>query len=301
MSLALPAALLLLLVLPGYIFVYTYKGRLRPQNDALVSNASMTASWIIGLLGAIVAHALWVPLCNCLLRRTGQSLRVDMNSVAYLLAGEYKEGFHSAASALTNYPYQVMGYFASLYVVAAALGALSHYLVRTGRWDRRFRSLRFNNKWYYLFSPDVPITGVVVTVTCQHKDQTSLYTGVLESYDFTADGQLELLVLISAARAQLSPNASTTPVFSPIPESDSCSGAEMSTRSTSTTCIRSRSLSPLLRPHLRLQQAPRQTRLCLRFSCRSLSRSATTGRGFYGSIVQGPLRPFHDHRRQRSA
>lgn len=151
MSLALPAALLLLLVLPGYIFVYTYKGRLRPQNDALVSNASMTASWIIGLLGAIVAHALWVPLCNCLLRRTGQSLRVDMNSVAYLLAGEYKEGFHSAASALTNYPYQVMGYFASLYVVAAALGALSHYLVRTGRWDRRFRSLRFNNKWYYLF------------------------------------------------------------------------------------------------------------------------------------------------------
>jgi hypothetical protein len=140
-SLALPAALLLLLVLPGYIFVYTYKGRLRPQNDALVSNASMTASWIIGLLGAIVAHALWVPLGNYLLRRTGQSLRVDMDSVAYLLAGEYKEGFHSAASALTDYPYQVMGYFASLYVVAAALGALSHYLAYSSDREHDFHTM----------------------------------------------------------------------------------------------------------------------------------------------------------------
>jgi hypothetical protein len=74
-SLALPAAILLLLALPGFIFVYAYKGRLRPQNDALVSNASMTLGWIVGLLGAGLAHAIWVPLANYSLTVAGQPIR----------------------------------------------------------------------------------------------------------------------------------------------------------------------------------------------------------------------------------
>jgi hypothetical protein len=215
-SLALPAAILLLLALPGFLFVYAYKGRLRPQNDALVSNASMTLGWIAGLLGAGLAHAIWVPLADACLKVVCKPIRVDLDAVAYLLAGEYKEGFSTAAGAFTHYPYFVLIYFGSLYVTAAGLGALSHHVVRKYRWDRKFRLLKFNNKWYYLFSPEAKITGVVITATCQHKEHTSLYTGVLESYDFTAEGQLELLVLISAARAQLLPSSTIPPVFTPI-------------------------------------------------------------------------------------
>jgi hypothetical protein len=214
-SFALPAVVLLLLALPGFIFFYAYKGSLRPQNDALISNVSMTMGWVLAFLGAIVAHAAWVPLANWCLSLVGSPLQTDVDSVAYLLAGEYKDGFQASAHSFTQHPYAVLIYFASLYTTAGGLGAWLHYLVRKFHWDTRIGFLRFNNQWHYLFSgiPDEPdIDGVLVTVTCKHRDHTCLYAGVLETYDFTSEGQLEKIVLISAARASLTADPSFSPI-----------------------------------------------------------------------------------------
>jgi hypothetical protein len=201
-SFALPAVLLLLLALPGFIFVYAYRGQLRPKNDALVSNASMTLGWVLGLLGAIVAHAAWVPLANEVLRGSS-GLKIDMDSVAYLLAGEYRDHFEEHSRSFTEHADAVLLYFLSLYAAAALLGAISHSLVRRTGLDRKFALLRFNNQWHYLFAEGPNVSAVLVTVSCNHQDHSCLYAGMLHSYDFTSEGELQRIVLTSAARAEL--------------------------------------------------------------------------------------------------
>src|ERR1700691_2640999 len=117
MNIALPAFAFLLLALPGFMAIYTYKGRLRPQNDALVSSTSMTMGWVLSLLVAGAAHAVWVPLANAYSRKLGSGAQVDLDSVLYLLAGEYKDvqAFTAFEHSLTDYPYCVFFYFATLY------------------------------------------------------------------------------------------------------------------------------------------------------------------------------------------
>jgi hypothetical protein len=215
-SFALPAALLLLLALPGFIFIYMYKGRLRAQNTALVSNESMTLGWILGLVGSVVAHAVWVPLSNSVLSEFHFPIAVDTDAVGYLLAGEYKEGFTEHEHPFTQHPYAVLLYFGTLYVAAGVAGALLHHIVRKYDWDRRVGLLRFNNQWHYLFFPDKKYPAAMVTVTCHHRDHTCLYAGILLHYHFTSLGELERLVFIIAARAELS-SATTTPIFTDIP------------------------------------------------------------------------------------
>jgi len=173
--------------------------------------------WVLAFLGAIVAHAAWIPLSNWSLSYLGIPIKADVDAVAYLVAGEYKDGFRTSARSFTQHPYAVLSYFASLYVVAGIAGAGLHRLVRRYHWDNRVGLLRFNNQWHYLFSGSPDVSGVLVTVTCQHSDHTCLYAGILESYDFTGAGQLEKIVMISAGRALLTPTPFPNPVFAPIP------------------------------------------------------------------------------------
>ena len=217
MSFALPAVLLLLLALPGFIFVYAYRGQLRPKNDALVSNASMTVGWVVGLLGAIVAHAIWVPLASGVLHAFGFGLRIDMDSVAYLLSGEYREHFEHHSRSFTEHANAVLLYFLTLYAAAALLGAALHSIVRRTGLDRRFAPLRFNNQWHYLFSEGANESAVLVTVSCKHQDHSCLYAGILHSYDFTSEGELERIMLTSAARASLTAVPAGAPTFVSIP------------------------------------------------------------------------------------
>ena len=215
MSLALPAALLLILALPGFIFVYSYRGSLRPQNDVMVSSESMSLGWILGLIGAVVSHAVWVPLANGILHFSGSDLSADIDSIAYLLAGEYKEGFDTHVQPLIQHPYLALCYFGSLYLVAGLAGTLLHNRVRALDLDRKYAILRFDNPWHYLFFPTADSIAVI-TVTCQHKDYTCLYAGILQSYQCTSSGELDRLVLLNAARAQLQANTVVSPMFTEI-------------------------------------------------------------------------------------
>jgi hypothetical protein len=67
----------------------------------------------------------------------------------------------------------------------------------------KFALLRFNNQWHYLFAEGPNVSAVLVTVSCNHQDHSCLYAGMLHSYDFTSEGELQRIVLTSAARAEL--------------------------------------------------------------------------------------------------
>ena len=46
-----------------------------------------------------------------------------------------------------------------------------------------------------------------------HQDHSCLYAGILQSYDFTSEGELQRITLISAARAELAAAPIAAPVF----------------------------------------------------------------------------------------
>lgn len=99
----------MLLALPGFILVYAYTGNLRSQNEPLVNSESMTLGWILGLVSAVIAHAIWVPVADFALRLSGSRLHVDIDSVLCIIAGEYKDGFDKYAQAFTQHAYLAAG------------------------------------------------------------------------------------------------------------------------------------------------------------------------------------------------
>ena len=212
---------MLLLALPGFIVVYTYKGRLRPQDDALVSSGSMTMGWVVSLAAAGLAHAVWIPVADYYSRHWGSGAQADLGSILFLLSGEYKDtsAFEKFVRSITDYPYSVFFYFATLYFLVALVGLCLNRFVLGNQLDLKVGFLRFNNKWHYLFGGDqFPRKDAVwVTVTCCHKTQTCLYAGLLKTYEFSQDGEIERLTLEYAQRAEFKGTIDFVPKFVAIP------------------------------------------------------------------------------------
>ena len=193
MNLALPALILLAVSLPGFIFVYTYKGSLRNYNEPLVSATAMSMGWVVGLILGFGSHTIWVLAAQHLTRYT-----VDLRTVLYLLGGNYDDhvAFAHALTTTTAHPYAIATYFGSLYFASAVTGILLHRGVRHFRLDHKVGMLRFNNTWHYIFWGDENnVAAVWITVSTRHSDHSCLYAGLLLEYVVLADGSLERLVL----------------------------------------------------------------------------------------------------------
>src|SRR3954447_23354915 len=111
-------------------------------------------------------------------------------------------------------------YFAGLYALGAGLGLVAHTVVRRLRLDRRFRFFRFNHQWHYLLNGEIgsfPESNVsvsdfdFVSVACvvDTNAGTFLYVGVLDSFYFNQNGELDLLVLTGAMRRLIRPAGET--------------------------------------------------------------------------------------------
>ncbi len=186
-----------------------------------MSSSSMSMGWVLSLLAAAAAHAAWIPIADLYSSRFGSGVQVDLASILYLLAGEYKETapFNAFVRSFADYPYSVFSYFATLYFASMLFGLSLNRLVLYNQLDLKVGFLKFNNKWHYLFHGDESPrkAAVWVTVTCCHKTETCLYAGLLRSYDFSADGEIERLTLEYAQRAEFKGTTKSSPKFVEIP------------------------------------------------------------------------------------
>jgi hypothetical protein len=195
MNLALPAIILLALALPGFIFVYTYKGSLRNYNEPLVSLTAMSMGWVLGLVLGFGSHVLWTLVATHL-----SPYKVDLQTVIFLISGNYEDHkeFAKASASVAEHPYQIAEYFGSLYFAAGFVGFFLHHLIRRFKLDHKFGMLKFNNTWHYVFyGEENALGGAWLTVSLGHSDHSCLYAGFLKEYVVLADGTLERLVLTS--------------------------------------------------------------------------------------------------------
>ena len=211
MNIAFPAALIILLVLPGVIFnkCRSVSGRFKSQRQILDE--------IFPSLGAAgTAHLVWVLGCYLISGWTG--LLVDVEAVLLLVAGRLGERRIpiEAVKAASRHPLAVFLYFSSLILTCYCAGCVYRkcLLQRHGRVraltvfsaEDEPQSRRFAD-WAEVLPTDIPYSGVAYTTIVASLtigSRSYLYAGWLKKVFWNeSTGEPEWLQLWSALRRDI--------------------------------------------------------------------------------------------------
>ncbi|MGF6735746.1 hypothetical protein OKW50_007919 [Paraburkholderia youngii] len=204
MNVAFPAVLLFLVVLPGFLFrQFFQRNEVRTFDHTPFSSVVLKALLCAAFFNAVVAlgvHAF--------------GYEIELGDVIRLLVGGASalSDLNGRLPWLNAHPEAGAGYFALTSAVALAAALVWRAAVQGWELDRVgnpfARFVRGDAPWYYLFSGlDHPkedaIDGATVAAVVEFKEGSYLYTGVLDSYEVSADGQLDRLFLVQAQRREL--------------------------------------------------------------------------------------------------
>lgn len=203
MNVALPALVIFLLLLPGFIV------RSRFKRAELISLDYSPFGQVVteAVLWGGVCHALWLFIANLCFDQT-----LDVAVLIKLLSADLP-GQSKAADAVAASSFLIAMYFGTLFLGAYAIPTLTRRWVtkhRLDRHDAKFSSLfRFHQApWYYLLTgadfeenekPDLIAISAVVNMA----GEPVLYKGILDEFFVGSDGTLDRLVLQQVMRRPL--------------------------------------------------------------------------------------------------
>jgi hypothetical protein len=227
MNLVFPALAVFVFVLPGLIFRSAYnKGRWTYPLGRMgavaeqVPRSLVHAIWLNAVWALVVEQAhrwfpnyIWLP---------------DYKSTIYWMTNNFGKGdepFVTAVQSLASSPIRVLAYFSGLCLYAYLIGFLLHGLVRSLKWDRTFRLLRFDNEWHYLLRGEIldfsdkefearagtsraGLTSrdrafTMVAAVVEMKDASFLYKGVLIAFYYDEAGRLDRMLIEETQRRKL--------------------------------------------------------------------------------------------------
>lgn len=204
MNVALPALVVFLVLLPGFVA----RSQIKRVERQLLDYSPFGVVVTEALLWAGGLHLIWLAVTASIFDR--------------VLAGEHLIGLISAnqqmqAEAIRHFGTQtgeIAWYFGTQFVAGYCLPKVARHVItkyRLDRFDARLSSLfRFNRApWYYLLSgadfskedvPDLIAISAVVDVA----GEPTLFLGYLDDYFVDAEGRLDRLVLEVVQRRPLS-------------------------------------------------------------------------------------------------
>lgn len=198
MNVALPAVILFLLALPGYLLRSQFSRPERTAPDATPFGRVLATSVLL----ALPLNALWVWLAGRV-----SAYAIDWQAFLMLMAGTRSPSDALFARAVAA-PEGPFFYLMSLCVFAWFAGYLAREAIQRFDLDRRHAGLRMDAPWYYLFAcrlDDAPEPdAVIVSAVVEIGPEAYIYMGRLDSYFFTPEGQPDRLVLSSVSRRKLS-------------------------------------------------------------------------------------------------
>lgn len=203
MNFALPAILIFVVVLPGFLF----RTRLKYSEQTSLDYSPFGRVVIEAFLWAVGLHLVWLAASDRIL---GAPLRTE--ALLGLLSSS-PELQAVAVAEVTASSVRVLVYFVSMYAFAlivpsAIRAAISHW--RLDRSGARLSTIfRFHQApWYYLLTgadfergeePDYILIAAVINVA----SRPFLYVGSLADFFFDPTGQLDRLVLENTVRRPL--------------------------------------------------------------------------------------------------
>lgn len=203
MNIALPAIVIFILLLPGFIVRSRFKRAERVSLDYSPFGQVVTQA----VLWTAILHIVWLYLAYQFL---DQRLQTD---ILFKLLSSDTAGQTKAIELIAKQDVRIAAYFFTILVFAYVAPAIARRAIIYFRMDRRDSAigslLRFNHApWYYLLTgadfdknnePDLISVAAIVDAA----GVATLYTGVLEDFFFDQDGGLDRLVLSNVARRQL--------------------------------------------------------------------------------------------------
>lgn len=212
MGVALQAFMLLLVYLPGGIFVFVLTGEAsRNKELPTISAAGLTGWTVLAFLIAMLLHGL---------AATTISLAADLADLPFASSAQAFVRLLLAVPQNADYVAlrdrfaDNLGCFAvselTVCVVAFCLGSLAWCIIDRGGLDRRYSWLRFHPHWHYILSgknsdvENLDDLAIRVYAVVELDKKAMVYSGLLSSYWFDEKtGALDVIVLDAATRQAL--------------------------------------------------------------------------------------------------
>ena len=205
MNLAASGLLFFIFVLPGVLFRWGYLGFPRDYSAAPLSAEGVY----------VVVAALFIQVATILSVQWLTVYRIDFQTIGLLAFGSSDQ--HLMAQVFTQV-HQDLGtiaaYHAILWPLSYMLGVGVREIAIAQGWDRQAGALRLGNNWYYILTGRewnlevgkdfdyVWLDALVVSGS-----ETTIYSGVLSNFYFSADGNTVESVCLSNAQKWAAPNA----------------------------------------------------------------------------------------------
>jgi hypothetical protein len=203
MNFALPALVVFIVLLPGFVF----RSLLRRAERTSLDYSPFGQVVSEAVVWACVLHTLWLTVAECLF---GRELQVDV--LMRLLAAD-GVGQSRAADSVTGQWRWVAEYFLSLLGFSLVAPRVVRWVVKALRWDRLHHPLsgvfRLRDApWYYVLTgadfaredkPDLIAISAVVDVA----GEPMIYYGLLDEFFVDQDGVLDRLVMQQVMRRPL--------------------------------------------------------------------------------------------------
>lgn len=207
MNVAASSLLILWLLLPAVAFRRGYySGAFSKQYFTEGFGALILRAFLLAVVLHTAAFAtLWI---------TGVGLA---DSYPAVLAYVFGDG-RSALIQVVPRAWPLLAFTGGLIPFGAVAGYLAHRVVRRGRFDRRFKSLRFRNYWHYvlrgeirefahakaLFASGRKVIGYTfIDALAATSEGDVIYDGILVDYELGPDNGIQFLVLTGTRRRHL--------------------------------------------------------------------------------------------------
>jgi hypothetical protein len=195
MNFALPATLILLILLPGFVVRSRFKRVEKQSLDFSPFGIAFTE----GICWAFLLNFLWIVMLEHFSPYQFEPI------IFFELLSTNSKLFESGITKVTNNINPVFFYFGSQYLLAILVPPVIKHLIskfRVDRFDSKFSWLfRFNGApWYYLLSgtdfnkdklPDLIYVSAIVDVA----GNAYIYSGQLDEYYLDESGKLDRLIL----------------------------------------------------------------------------------------------------------
>lgn len=204
-NIALPAFLLITLIMPGVILRSAY----RTIGNTRISQVNF---WEASFRTITLAALLHAPAVLFVDHLTPYSIHLD--TLLYLLLSAKPQDVDQAHLVQLTLAHSsaVWCYFMGLFVVSFGLGKGLQWAVRRFRWDRYVQALRFPNMWFYLLTEaeDPSLNGPpqrkkpdgVCISAVVNQGTPMLYYGFLSDFE-VEESELKRVVLHQACRRPL--------------------------------------------------------------------------------------------------
>jgi hypothetical protein len=200
--------LIFLILIPGFLFRFSY--------FSSPFSKRFTASNLVNDLTWSIIPGLLIHSIGTLIVENYTNYDIKYDHIGYLLLSvNDKQIIATVFNNINEYLFQIILYNISLLLVSIIIGHLGKMIIRKYRFDRKYRLLRFSNKWHYILTGeclDFPhikdsyadINFKVVDVLCQIGNEPHIYIG--ELFDWYSDdlGNLDSIHLRNPYRRKMS-------------------------------------------------------------------------------------------------